>query len=285
MDTEFEAPTEVEASDTYEAPIEEAEGFDEGQAGESVEPIDVPVNVLNLDEYSDYVVPVGEDYIPVSEWRDGGLRQADYTRKTQELAEMRRELERASTLDRALQANPQGTLQFLAQQHGLTIAEAAQAVQRQRDDDDYYWDDEATTAADPVEQRLARIEQRFQQEEAEREVTSTFDRLREKYGEDFDPQEVARAATARNIFDPNLLEMVYRDLAFEKITAARTNATTQAQQQAKQQEQLRRKAAAAAAVATGATGGTSSEARAPEPPRNLTVREAAELAWQQLYGD
>lgn len=281
METEtFEAPTEVEASDYVEAPIED------GQAAEVVEPIEPPQNVLNLDEFSDYVVPVGDDYIPVSEWRDGGLRQADYTRKTQELAEMRRELERAQTLDRALQANPQGTLQFLAQQHGLTIAEAAQAVQQAQADDDYYWSDEPQSQnLSPLEQRLAAIEQHFQQEEAERQVESTFNRLREKYGDDFNPQEVAQAATARNIFDPNLLEMVYRDLAYEKITAARQAAVTQAQAQEQAKVAARQAAAREAAAATGATGGVSAEAPAPEPPRNLTVREAAELAWNQLYGD
>jgi hypothetical protein len=47
-------------------------------------------------------VPIGE----VMDWRDSGLRQADYTRKTQELADLRRQLEPAQELYDYLSQNP-----------------------------------------------------------------------------------------------------------------------------------------------------------------------------------
>lgn len=286
METEFDAPTDVEATVDYEAPAEETAGFDEGQAEEIGEAIDnTPEHILNLDEYSDYHVDLGNgEYVLASELKGGGLRQSDYTRKTQELAEMRKRLERAETLDRSLEVNPQGTLEYLAKQHGLTLAEAQQVVDAQQGQDDY-WGDADHEQMSPTEQRLAAIEARFEREEAEREVNATFDRLKAKYGDDFDPQEVSRAAVAANIFDPNMLEMVYRNLAYDKITAARTAANTEAQQKAAAEEQRRRQAAAEAAAATGASGGAVNVETAPQPSRNLTVREAAELAWSQLYGD
>lgn len=248
-----------------------------------VEPEVAQPNVLNLDEFNDYVVDLNGELVPVSELKGGGLRQADYTRKTQELAEMRREAEQALTLQRSMQVNPQGTLQWLAQQHGLTIAQA-QAMVDQQADQDGWWDDEPQQL-NPLEQRLAQIEQRFQAEEAEKHVTQVFGGLKAKYGDDFNEQEVAQAAVERGIYDPNLLEMVYRDLAYEKITAGRQAAVTQAQAQAQAEEARRRAAAAQAAAATSASGGAVAADAPPPPSRNLTVREAAELAWSQLYGD
>ena len=286
METEIEAPTDVEAIVEDVAPeVETVEGFDEGQAEVGDTANEPPEHVLNLDEFSDYMVDLGNgEYIPASELKGGGLRQSDYTRKTQEIAEMRKSLERAETLDRSLQVNPQGTLEYLAKQHGLTLSQAQQVMDQQQADDDY-WGDGGGTAQDPTEARLAAIEARFAQEEAEREVTDVFNRLEAKYGEDFDRTEVSKAAVQAGIYDPNMLEMVYRNMAFEKLTMARQQATTQAQQQAAAQEAARKKAAAEAAAATGASGSAVGIDDAAPPPRNLTVREAAELAWSQLYGD
>lgn len=286
METEIiDAPTEVEAMGIDEAPVVESAGFDEGQADAVPEAVEPPANVLNLEEYNDYVVEVNGEFLPVSELKGGGLRQSDYTRKTQELAEMRRELEQAAVLDRSLKVNPKGTIEWLAQQNGMTVAQAQAAVDAQRgaQDDDYYWADEQQ--ADPVVQRLEAIERRFQMEEAEREVENVFGRLKEKYGDDFNPQEVSNAAIEAGIYDPNMLEMVYRNLAYDKITAARQAATTQAQQQAAAQEAARKRAAQEAASATGASGSANGVEDRPAPSRNLSVREAAELAWGQLYGD
>jgi hypothetical protein len=271
------------------SPIAEVEDPTIGEIGDGgadidvdVEPVEQP-NVLNLDEFNDYVVDLNGELVPVSELKGGGLRQADYTRKTQELAELRREAERALTLERAMQVNPEGTLQWLAQQHGMSIAQAQAMVDRQNAQDDW-WADEPSTV-DPMEQRIAQIEQRFQQEEAEKHVSSVFNGLKAKYGDDFNEQEVARVAVERGIYDPNLLEMVYKDLAYEKITAARSYAMSEAQAKAQAEEQRRRRAAAEAAAATSASGGAVGADERTPPSRNLTVREAAELAWSQLYGD
>jgi len=279
-------PDVIDPIDTSMAEVEDPINVGEiGDGGEGIEidaePIEQP-NVLNLDEYGDYVVDLNGEFIPVSELKGGGLRQADYTKKTQEVAELRREAETALTLQRALQANPQGTLQWLAEQNGMSLAQAQAAVDAAQDQDDW-WDD--SPSADPLEQRLSAIEQWHQEQEAERQLNAVFGGLKAKYGDDFNEQEVARAATARGIFDPNLLEMVYRDLAYEKITTARTQAQAQATAQAQAEEQRRRRAAAEAAAATGASGGAVGADAPPPPSRNLSVREAAELAWSQLYGD
>jgi hypothetical protein len=275
LETIAEAPTEVEADFEADVPVE-IDGQDEGFE----EVVESPQNILNLEDYGDYVVDLGGEYVPVSDLKGGGLRQQDYTRKTQEIAELRREAERALTLERALQANPQGTLQYLAEQHGVSFA--PQPTQQANDWFEY---EEDPNPLSPLEQRLAQIESRFEQEAAEKQVAAAFNSLKAKYGDDFNEQEVAMAATQRGIFDPNLLEMVYRDLAYEKITTARQLATAEAQAKAQQETRRRAQAAANAANVTSASGGAVGVSTEAPPRRPLTVREAAELAWNQLYGD
>lgn len=279
MDTDVDIPEIDTSLAEVEDPITDLS--DVGEVGDVGEPQEQP-NILNLDEYGDHVVDLNGELVPVSELRGGGLRQADYTRKTQELAELRKEAERGITLERSMQVNPEGTLQWLAQQHGLTLAQA-QAVANEAQGGEDWWEDSDQPSA--MEREVAELRQWREQQDAERQITATFSGLKAKYGDAFNEQEVARAATERGIFDPNLLELVYRDLAYEKITTARTAATTQAATAAQAEEQRRRRAAAEAAASTGASGGAVGTTTTPPPSRNLTVREAAELAWTQLGYD
>lgn len=272
------------ASDDLATSVE----IEDPTAGGQVEEIDTTPteqpNVLNLEEFTDYVVDVGGEFVPVTELKGGGLRQADYTRKTQEVAELRKEAERALTLERAMQVNPKGTLQWLAEQHGLTVAEAAAAVaaQQQTNEDDWWNDDTSSQPSNDLAARLERIERLEQEREAQRQFDTMFRGLKAKYGDDFNEQEVARAAAERGIYDPQLMELVYRDLAYEKLTTARSQAQTISQQQAEENERKRQQAAQSAAAATGAGPSSVGVSTAPVPKRNLTVREAAELAWEQL---
>lgn len=59
------------------------------------------------------VVEVDGQLMTVSELRQAGLRQADYTKKTQEIAELRKEAEQALTLFNALKNDPMNTVQTL----------------------------------------------------------------------------------------------------------------------------------------------------------------------------
>lgn len=288
METETfaDADVSVEAYDDIEVPTEgvAAEG---GQVDEVVEPTE-PARVVPFDEFSDAMFDLGDGtLIPASELRGGGLRQADYTKKTQEAAEIRKQAESALAMVESLRANPRGTLNWLASELGVSLQEA-QAIQQAatQPQEDNWWDDEPSGPS-PLDQRLAAIEQRMLQEDVKREVDSTFSRLKAKYGDDFNEQEVARAATEREIYDPRFYEMVFRDLQYEKIMAGRQAATQEMANRAAQEAAARRAAAAQAASATGASGGSAATAPAapPAPARQLTTREAAELAWQQLYGD
>jgi hypothetical protein len=78
---------------------------------------------LNVQEYSNHRVPVkldGEELqVPLSEAIAGYQRQADYTRKTQELSQQREKVEFASTLQAALENNPAATLGLLSQHYNV----------------------------------------------------------------------------------------------------------------------------------------------------------------------
>lgn len=281
MDTEYDAPVETEAIDVVE-------DFDAGLAAdvetpvENVEPVEPP-SVLDYDEFAGHVVQVGDEQVPLSELRDSGLRMADYTRKTQELAEQRKELEQAQTLAQMLSVNPKGTIEYLAEQNGLTLAQAQAAAADDYGSDD--WLSEPSAPSDPLADRLAQIENRFAQEDANNEIRTVFDGLSSKYGEDFNAREVAKAAHEAGIYDPQKLEMVYTSLAYQKLRAAQGAASqTVAQQQAAKEAQ-RKAAAAKASATTGAGGSATGVVPNPTvPQRNMSVREAAELAWEKLNG-
>ena len=272
MDTEYEAPMEIEADINVE-PVN-----DTPTEVDVEEPVEQP-NILDLDQFSDYHVQVGEDTLSVRELRESGLRQADYTRKTQELAERGRELDRASTLDRMLEANPRGTLEYLARQNGLSLADA-QAQRQDQQEGNWFDDDSPQQSVDPIAGRIAAIEQRFQREDTDAEYRRAFEGLKNKFGDEVNVQEVARAAYERGLYDPSHMEMVANDLAFRKMRAAQSDATAAAAAKQAQSEASRKQSAAKASAVSA--GGSSAGGTVAIPPQTkpLTTREAIEMAWE-----
>ena len=96
MDDELTEPTEVDNSEASEEVIEEP-------AGES------------------YTVKVDgeESEVTLEELQDGYQRQADYTRKTQELADERKRLQQAEAIVSSLENNPEETLKALREAFGV----------------------------------------------------------------------------------------------------------------------------------------------------------------------
>lgn len=186
--------------------------FDEGGEAEA----DVPF--LDISQYADHYVTVkvdGEEIsVPLSEAVAGYSRQADYTRKTQELASQKQELQWASAIRQALDNDPSGTIDLLAEHYGVTRKQAQAMV-----DDDPYLSDSSWD--DPVDKRLREIDQRvksFEQAQAQAKLEMEISRLQSKYGEEFDPQEVVSAALAQGNTN---LEAVFKQIAFDRISSKR----------------------------------------------------------------
>ena len=239
---------------------------DEGQVSEAVDAeVETPEAEPELFDYTEVgdkfvklQVDGEEVLVPVKEALAGYQRQADYTRKTQELSEQRKNIEYAAALQEALQSDPQGTLQLLQQQFGQP------AVSEEED----IW-------IDPTEKQLKELEKRlvsFEQQRAMDELSKTIDSLQSKYGDDFNADEVVAKALATGATD---LEAVFKQLAFDKVY---TKASEANKKLAKEQERLEAKRGAAIVSSASTSKGTTAPASA--PPK--TVFEAFEQAKRQL---
>lgn len=189
---------------------------------------------LNIDEFADHYVTVkvdGEDVrVPLSEAVAGYSRQADYTRKTQELAEQRQQLQWASAIQAALENNPAQTIDLLANHYGISRAEAKEMA------DD--WSVDSDTWNDPVETKMTELDKRiraFEEQQAYAKLERDVQALQTKYGDDFNPQEVVAAAIAQGSSN---LEAVYKQIAFDRVAAKAEAATKLAVDKTAQQEKV-----------------------------------------------
>ena len=208
--------------------------------------------------------------VPFNEALQGYQRQADYTRKTQELSQQREQLQYAQTLQQALESNPQQTLEILSRHYGVAeaqrmIADAQDAPSEPEFDD-------------PLEKRIWETEQRIQQYEQERandQLQREIVRLQNTY-EDFNPQEVVRAAL--NAGTTNL-EAVYKQIAYDRLIQ-KIRAGEQANQIVQNQNQ---QVVDAKRDASFVEGGASANGPSDVPVGKIgSVHDAWALAKQQM---
>lgn len=211
--------TDVTAAEIPEAPMVEADNSDAVQETVSQEP---EVSVLSLDEYADYRVPIKvggeEQLVPITEALSGYQRQADYTRKTQELAELREQAEYGLNLAAALEEDPAKTLAIL--QTLFREEDVAQA------------EDELL---DPQEKRLRQVETFIQAQEQsalEAQIQSQLDTYNQQFG--VEPDEVLQHALDLNL-GPAQLDLAVRSLMFEKSQVAQVQAEAKAAEAAAEQ--------------------------------------------------
>ena len=219
----------------------------DGSVTESAEPIE---SIFELDGTP----------ITLDEARNGYLRQSDYTRKTQELAEMRTRLAEAEAITAALQQDPQGTLQALQEAFGV-----GGNVQ-----DPY-------TDMDPDLARIAVLEQKFADQEKAATQTQIENELNSLHGDfgDFDNQ-VLFAHAIKGGF-PNL-RAAYADMNF---TELQTQLQSLRGQQQQEQQRMDAKREAASVVHTGSSrAGTTVPA---QPEQYGSLRDAY-LATKKALG-
>jgi hypothetical protein len=259
----------------------EAQAPEVGQAateGSTPEP-----TYLDVDSVKDHLVKItvaGEEIeVPLSEVTSGYMRQADYTRKTQEVAQTRQEVETFRALQQALQNNPQATLSYLQQTYGVAAAAEMVAGAEAQAEGEGDW-----TQNDPVAQKLAALDAEFngfREYQAEQLLNRTLEGLKARYGDDFDPDSVVKAAVERGIYDTTQLESVYKQMAFDRVFATRQASAEAAAADAA--ENARRQAAAAAASGVVTTGtGSASSVAAGASRTPSTVAEAWAMAKEQL---
>ena len=233
---------------------------EETEATEPTETVDNLETSTEVPEEPGYVVKVDgeEQQVTLEELQNGYQRQADYTRKTQEIAVERERLQQAEAIVSALENDPSGTLQTLARSFNVDTFD-----QPQTNEDGYELDATEKKLVE-LEGKLAKQEQAQRVQQVEREV----DTLQEKYGE-FDRKELLNHALKHGI--PNL-EAAYTHMRFNEVKTTADKLT--------QEQEITNKKREAAVVAPG---GSTQSGTTPEPtPKVTSLREAFALAKQQL---
>lgn len=224
--------------------------------------------VLPVDEYANYVVPIkvdGEELkVPLSEALSGYQRQADYTRKTQELSEQRQQVEFAAAIQSALERNPEATIDLLSRHYGITRQQAIDMVDETATDEPL---DPVDQKFRDMERRVASFEEYQSQQQIEREIAS----LQAKYS-DFNVSEVVNTALRLGSTD---LEGTYKQLMFDKMM---NRQRLESEAQKKKQEAEAAVVAAkrqAAVVSGGSNPSASATSEGSQPITNIQDAWAA----------
>jgi hypothetical protein len=203
--------------------------------------------ILSIDEYAGYKVPVkldGEELqVPLSEAIAGYQRQADYTRKTQELSQQKEEFQFATALQAALDSDPASTLELLSQHYGISQKAAAEMMEQE---DEYL---------DPVEKKYRELDKRiaqFEEEKSQQQIEKEIAGLQDRYP-DFDVKEVVQVALQRDTTD---LEGIYKQLAFDKMV----NEARMAKLGKERQQQIEESVLESKRIASVINGGSSATA-------------------------
>lgn len=93
---------EVESVEAAEV-AEETEEAEEAETQEDETPEEQADTQILSDEYDDILVQVGDEQVSLRELKKGQLRQSDYSRKTQDLAEQRKQFEQEKAAFQAQQ--------------------------------------------------------------------------------------------------------------------------------------------------------------------------------------
>lgn len=283
------APDESQPVEVDVAPVED------GQGEATIEAPDVPAepeyDFLDIDDgmASKYVrakIDGEEVPVPLNEALQGYQRQADYTRKSQELAQLRKEAEQALRLQQALQTSPGLTVQILANQAGVSVEEylgmtPAQQQQAIQDNQEPEYVDPLERAL--AEERQARIalQERIEAREADEYLRQSVESLKQTYGvEDDEVRAVVGQALQMGV-GPEAFPMIYQAMAYQKLQA-QTEAQQQAAQQRTQEEQQRQAAAAAASQVVTSGSGATNVAQAPSANGITSPRDAILAAFESI---
>ena len=153
----------------------------------------------------------GEEQVSLDELRNGYQRQADYTRKTQEIATERQRLSQAEAIVAALESDPSGTIQALARSFDVAVDTGTKASDLSDDSWNAEDDDPQIKRITELEGRLEAQERNTRQQAIQKEVTE----LQDRYGE-FDSQQLFSHALKKGIGN---LEAALKDMRYDGLTA------------------------------------------------------------------
>jgi hypothetical protein len=217
--------------------------------------------------------------VPLSEALRGYSREADYTRKAQEVARQREEADFGIRLQQALAANPEMTLQILAQQHGYAWPTGQQPPPAPIEEE--YADPLEAALAQERNARLA-LESRILQRESDQALEVAIGNLRGHYNaSDDDLRSVVGTAYQMGL-GVEALPMIYESMAFQRLSAQVTAIRQQrAQQDAEEARRTAAKQQAGQLISSGGGANGSGVTNQVDPNGRMTIREAALAALEQ----
>lgn len=195
--------------------------------------------------------------ITVDEAKNGYLRQSDYTRKTQELAEQRKQLRNAEVLQAALQRDPQATLRALADAYGVDFANQVAST---ADSDGGWGVEDEVSQPDPRLEELVAWRQQQEVAAAQAQIQKELTELESVYGE-FDHSEVLRFTLDRGFPD---VTSAFKAWRFDDVQ----------QELARRDEDRKRVQAKRDAQVVEAGASRSGAASSQVPAGGLSIREA-----------
>lgn len=196
-DSEDEQPTETDELDSILDELTE----------------ETPQGELSWETQIEVPTADGTQRMSLGDLRDGWMRQADYTRKTQELAEQRKVATDAIEVYEAMRENPIEFAKAIAHKAGLVSEEGSLP-----EGTPFYTKAELDAAvAERVEEEVAKhpLVQRSQQQEGIQRVAQTLDAIGEKYEVDLTPKwrkTILQRASQTGVTN---LETVYQSIAYE----------------------------------------------------------------------
>lgn len=232
-DTDTDTEVDVEVDDSE---VDDSQDIDSDTDDGLEDQDDAPEDTFDFDSIKDKTVSVtvnGETFeVPLAELRNGYMRQADYTRKTQQVAAQNELVRWAQELQEAFRVDPAGSLRYLQEQFGL------------QDDKQYSdLDPEFEPIVNELKQtRRELAELKRQQEEVAWErvnadVQSELNQMKSRY-QDFDPLQVLPIAIDNKL----TMEMAYKVWKADRVqsdTAAQEAARMKAEQAAAKRDKAR----------------------------------------------
>jgi len=159
------------------------------------------------DSGSSFTVTVDGEQMDVSQTEliNGYQRQADYTRKTQELATERERLAQGEAIVQALESNPESAVSALADAFGIRMGNQGSIPEEEMEE------------LDPEETRLRRLESAIEEQDRlnrQQNLQKEMNTLRDKYQADIDENALYSHALKHNIgnLDAAYAHMTYADL-------------------------------------------------------------------------
>lgn len=221
--------------------------------------------------YADRNIPItvqGETLeVPLSELRNGYMRQQDYTRKTQELSERAALAQWAQDVQTALEVDPEGTLQAIARAFNLDVPIGGEPEDPFADvDPDVRPVVEELRRTQAELDMLRRQQEAVAQRELVQEVKREVDMLQAKLGDAFDPRASLQYAAAYNIplEKAAYIVMAERNLHSQTVDSEAARQAAEAAEARKAQEEAKRAEAKRKASTTAKGSFVASEVPADE---------------------